>query len=164
MEVDLLKLKERVEIACEIGESYYREFKTAYEGTPQNKKPRHLKEVCHDIAKTLVAFENADGGELFVGIDDNNIVSGLPYNEEKTDILLHAPKTHVLAESPLSKSVHQTRNTYIGRVLRESGYIRELGEGIRRMYHLMQENHLTPPIIQSPNKTFIVTFFAKPNP
>ena len=32
------------------------------------------------------------------------------------------------------KGVHQSRNTYIARVLRESGYIRELGEGIKRIF------------------------------
>ncbi|MDX2279312.1 MAG: hypothetical protein NW218_06980 [Saprospiraceae bacterium] len=70
MDSELLRLKERVEIALEIGESYYREFKTALEivveGVGENRvkkrKPRDVKEVCHDIAKTLVAFANADGG------------------------------------------------------------------------------------------------------
>ena len=63
---ELLKLRERVEIAIEIGESYYREFKSALEGPSGNKTLRDTKAVCSDIAKTLVAFANADGGELFV--------------------------------------------------------------------------------------------------
>jgi ATP-dependent DNA helicase RecG len=98
---ELLKLKERIDIAIEIGESYYREFKSAFEGLEGNKKPRDAKEVCYDIAKTLVAFSNADGGELFVGIEDNNTITGLPYPEGKISLILKAPLNNVLHETPL---------------------------------------------------------------
>ena len=109
MDSELLRLKERVEIALEIGESYYREFKTALaievEGVGENRvkkpKPRDIKEVCQDVAKTLVAFANADGGELFVGVEDDNSVTGLPYPDEKNNILLKAPGTHVHPDTPL---------------------------------------------------------------
>ncbi|MFZ4633255.1 MAG: ATP-binding protein [Saprospiraceae bacterium] len=101
MNPELLRLQERVEIALEIGESYYREFKTALEGPPGNKKARDAKDVCQDIAKTLVAFANADGGELFIGVEDDNLVTGIPYNEEKTDLILKAPTTHVHPDTPL---------------------------------------------------------------
>ncbi len=98
---ELLRLKERVEIAIEIGESYFREFKSAVEGSPENKRPRDLKEVCYDIAKTLVAFANADGGELFVGIEDDNSITGLPFSDEKISIILQSPLNNVLKETPL---------------------------------------------------------------
>jgi ATP-dependent DNA helicase RecG len=97
----ILRLKERVDIAIEIGESYYREFKSAMEGSPGNKRPRDCKEVCYDIAKTLVAFANADGGELFVGIEDDNSISGLLYTEDKISSILNAHKNYVLKETPL---------------------------------------------------------------
>jgi ATP-dependent DNA helicase RecG len=97
----LLKLKERIDIAIEIGESYYREFKSALEGPPGNKRPRDHKEVCYDIAKTLVAFANADGGELFVGIEDDNSISGLHYTEDKILLVLNAHENYVLKETPL---------------------------------------------------------------
>jgi len=57
------------------------------------------------------------------------------------------------------KGVHESRNTYIARVLREFGYIRELGEGIKRIFELMKSNDLVKPKIESPNKSFIVTLF-----
>ena len=98
---ELLRLKERVDIAIEIGESYYREFKSALEGPPDSKTARNIKEVCYDIAKTLVAFANADGGELFIGIEDNNIVTGLPYSDDKNSLILKAPESNVLNETPL---------------------------------------------------------------
>lgn len=96
-----MKLKERVDIAIEIGESYYREFKSTLEGAPNQKTPRDTREVCYDIAKTLVAFANADGGELFVGIEDDNSVTGLPYPEDKISVILKAPENNVMRETPL---------------------------------------------------------------
>lgn len=90
-----------MDIAIEIGESYYREFKSALEGPPGNKKSRDQKEVCYDIAKTLVAFANADGGELFIGIEDDNTVTGLPYQEEITAQIIKAHEYYILKETPL---------------------------------------------------------------
>ncbi len=105
MEIELLRLKERVEIALEIGESYYREFKSAFKSEFENgvekKQPRDLKEVCQNIGKTLVAFANADGGELFIGIEDDNTVSGLPFSDEKNKALLKAPEFYVHQDTPL---------------------------------------------------------------
>jgi len=98
----LLKLKERIDIAIEIGESHYREFKSGFEGPPGNKKPREVKEVCDDIAKTIVAFANADGGELFVGIEDDNTITGLSYSEEKILQILKAPENNILRDTPVS--------------------------------------------------------------
>lgn len=97
----LLRLKERVEIAIELGESYYREFKSGFEGPPNNKKPREIKDICYNIGKELVAFANADGGELFIGIEDNNVVTGLPHSEEKLNVILNASTNYVLRDTPL---------------------------------------------------------------
>jgi len=98
---NLLRLKERVEIALELGESHYREFKSALEGSPNAKKPRDLKEIFSDVAKTLVAFANADGGELFIGIEDNNTVSGIPFSDDKINAILNASENYVMAATPL---------------------------------------------------------------
>lgn len=98
---NLLRLKERVEIAKELGESYYREFKSGYEGLPNEKKPRNFKDICYNVAKELVAFANADGGELFIGIEDNNTVTGLPHSDEKLTAILEASTSNVLKETPL---------------------------------------------------------------
>jgi len=97
----LLKLRDRVDVAIEIGESYYREFKSALEGSPNSKASRNIREVCFDIAKTLVAFANADGGELFIGIEDDNTVTGLPYSDDNNSKILKAPENYVLSETPL---------------------------------------------------------------
>lgn len=101
MKDDILKLTERVQIAIEIGESYYREFKSGFEGPPNAKRARQVAEIKYDIAKTLVAFANADGGELFVGIEDNHSVSGLPHSPEKISAILDSPKDCVLKDTPI---------------------------------------------------------------
>jgi ATP-dependent DNA helicase RecG len=97
----VLLLKERVELATRIGESHYREFKSALEGPPDSKKKRPAKDICADISKTLVAFANADGGELFVGIEDDGTVTGIKHDTAELDLLKGAYKSHVHAETPL---------------------------------------------------------------
>jgi ATP-dependent DNA helicase RecG len=59
------------------------------------------------------------------------------------------------------KGAHQSRNTYIARVLRETGYIRELGEGIRRIFELMNKNDMVQPEIYSGTKSYSMTLFYK---
>lgn len=98
-----LLLQERVELAVRIGESHYREFKSAFEGPPGVKRPRDRKDVCADVAKTLVAFANADGGELFVGIEDDGEITGLQYDADGLEQIKAAYLTHVHKDTPLPK-------------------------------------------------------------
>jgi ATP-dependent DNA helicase RecG len=55
------------------------------------------------------------------------------------------------------KGVHQSRNAKLARVLRELGYVREMGEGIRRMYQLMKANDLVDPELSTNFESFVVT-------
>lgn len=100
---EALLLQERIDLATRIGESHYREFKSAYEGPPGDKKKRSTKEICGDIAKTLVAFANSDGGELFVGIEDDGTLTGLPHTPAEIEQLQGSYKSHVHADTPLPK-------------------------------------------------------------
>ena len=63
--------------SIEQGESHFREFKTALSGRPGEKVPRDPGLIRKDIAEALVAFANADGGELFVGIEDDGQVNAV---------------------------------------------------------------------------------------
>ncbi len=101
MDFELLKLNERIEIALEMGESHFREFKSGCEGTPTNKVSRDPKDISIDIARTLVSFANADGGELLVGVEDNGTVLGLNLKDQIIDMLLNAPVTYVHKNTPL---------------------------------------------------------------
>ena len=54
--VEELVLQERVIHTIALGESHFREFKSAYEGTEGSKRPRPPATICKDIAEALVAF------------------------------------------------------------------------------------------------------------
>lgn len=99
--MELLRLKERIEIAIQMGESHFREFKSGLQGQVGNKTDRPIKSVCQDISQTLVAFANADGGELLVGVEDDGRITGLNYDDDLVKALLNAPKNFVLSSTPL---------------------------------------------------------------
>src|SRR5262245_13044204 len=114
MDHEILRLTERIDIARQLGESHFREFKSALEGPPQDKKLRDAKVVGKDIAETLVAFANADGGELLVGVEDDGTVTGAPYPDDKIQLLLEAPRARIMTSTPLP-SVRALRLEYQGR-------------------------------------------------
>ncbi|WP_147434684.1 ATP-binding protein [Micromonospora musae] len=93
--------KERLESAIRKGESQFREFKTALEGPPGQKRLRDVRDIKRDIAETLVAFANSEGGQLFVGVEDDGTVTGVPHSANAIEGLLAAPQTNVLAQTPL---------------------------------------------------------------
>jgi ATP-dependent DNA helicase RecG len=101
MNTEMLLLQERVRNTIQLGESHFREFKSALAGKASQKKPRPVKDICRDIAEALVAFANADGGELLVGVEDDGTISGVQHNEQEIERMLAAPKTHLHSESVL---------------------------------------------------------------
>ncbi|QBM27258.1 ATP-binding protein [Hydrogenophaga pseudoflava] len=108
---------ERAKTAIELGESHFREFKSALEGPPTEKKPRPPKDIATNIAQTLVAFANADGGELLVGVEDNGSVTGLnEFSERDLQHLEDAPIARVHADTPLP-SVKKARISVDGKTI-----------------------------------------------
>ena len=101
MQDELLVLAERIGNSIQLGESHFREFKSAFFGPPNDKKPRSLKEICADIGEALVSFANADGGDLLIGVEDNGDVTGVPHKDEEIEKMLNAPISHVHADSKL---------------------------------------------------------------
>ena len=103
---EILAIQEKVKNTITLGESHFREFKTALEGRPDNKKPRQTKKICEDIGEALVSFANAYGGEILIGVEDDGTVTGVPHNEEDIKQMLDAVKTHVYSgqELPLTTS------------------------------------------------------------
>lgn len=100
-DLEFLELSERVTLATKVGESQFREFKSAFEGAPGKKVPRSIRSISEDVGRTLVAFANADGGELLVGVEDDGSVTGIPFDETKVADLMAAPHSHVHADTPL---------------------------------------------------------------
>jgi ATP-dependent DNA helicase RecG len=105
-----LLLVERVRNTIDLGESHFREFKSALEGPDGQKKGRSLTRICADIGEALVAFANADGGELLIGVEDDGTITGVPHDENDIRAMLAAVKTHVHPES-LLPITHATRLT-----------------------------------------------------
>jgi ATP-dependent DNA helicase RecG len=93
---EMLVLTERVRNTIALGKSHFREFKSALDGPPGKKQPRSTKRICEDIAEALVAFANADSGELLVGVEDDGTITGVPHTDEEVRLLLDAPRTHIL--------------------------------------------------------------------
>ena len=100
-DMDVLQLKERVRNAILVGESDFREFKSAVEGKPGDKRKRLTKKICEDIGEALVAFANTDGGELLIGVEDDTTITGVPHNDNEIAQMLDAVCTHVLDQQPL---------------------------------------------------------------
>lgn len=92
---DILILSDRVRNTISLLESHFREFKTALRDRPNEKKPRIVREICSEIGEALVAFANADGGAILIGVEDNGTVTGVPHNEVEVANMLKAPKTHI---------------------------------------------------------------------
>jgi ATP-dependent DNA helicase RecG len=96
-----LTLQERVRATLALGESHFREFKSALDGVPSDKRQRDARAIRTDIGEALVAFANADGGELLVGVEDDGRVTGVPHGEDAIETMLEAWKTHVHPDTPL---------------------------------------------------------------
>ena len=112
--VEPLLLGEQARLSASLGESHFREFKSGLEGPPGSKKFRDARTICRDVAEALVAFANADGGELLVGVEDSGDITGLgSQSEAHIEMILAAPKTHVHKDTPL-RSVGASRLTIDG--------------------------------------------------
>ena len=102
MKNDRLDLKERILTGIELRESHFREFKSAFQRDHNgDMKSRELKEICRNIGEVLVAFANADGGELFIGVEDDGTVTGIPHKGTHIEVMKNAYTNYVHSETPL---------------------------------------------------------------
>ena len=99
---EVLRLEERITIGLDVGESHFREFKSACERTSDGAlSPRMIKEICRDVGETLVSFANADGGELLVGVEDDGTITGVPHKENLVTAIKQAYLNYVHTDTPL---------------------------------------------------------------
>ncbi|MEL6408533.1 MAG: ATP-binding protein, partial [Chloroflexota bacterium] len=96
-----LDIEQRIRLSVKIGESSVREFKSALQGRPGEKQPRSAKDIMTDVACTLVAFANSDGGELLIGVEDNGQITGVPHDENTINTILDATESHIHQDTPL---------------------------------------------------------------
>lgn len=99
---NIVNLEERARIAIELGESHFREFKSILHGPPEKKILREIKSICKDIGEALVAFANADGGELLIGVEDNGSISGIDgATLNQIEKFQQAPINNIHSRTPL---------------------------------------------------------------
>ncbi len=99
--MEILTLKERIKNILSLGESHFREFKSAYQGPAENKRAGSIKELNKYIAEALVAFANADGGTILIGVEDNGYVTGLPFTDSEISNLLKGYKNYIHKDSKI---------------------------------------------------------------
>ena len=87
-------------IAAEEGQFFER--KSIWDRSGQHPKPRRTKDIAYDIAETLSAMANADGGELVMGMEDDVSISGVDLPEDKIRLLLGVPGDRNYVSPPLS--------------------------------------------------------------
>ncbi|MBW2342103.1 MAG: putative DNA binding domain-containing protein [Deltaproteobacteria bacterium] len=73
-------------------EGQFLERKSRYEIQKGKRRLRKAREVAKDVAETLCAFGNADGGTLLLGINDDGSLSGMDYPDDKIRVIRDAPK------------------------------------------------------------------------
>lgn len=131
----MLSANEKISVSISLGESHFREFKSAYHGAPGKKIARPLRDVCKDIAEALVAFANADGGEILIGVEDSGEITGSQcYDTVAIETIMEAPITHVLRTTPL-QSVKSSIETINGNTVisfsipKSTKYIHQTSDG-----------------------------------
>ncbi len=67
------------------------------------------------------------------------------------------PEPITLEQLYRREHVHFSRNPLIVRVLTDLGYMRELGEGIPRIFDEMEQNYLEAPVLREEGFTFIIS-------
>ncbi len=98
-----------------------------------------------------------------------NAVAHRAYNiTNSVDVFIFDDRLEIKSPGPLLSTLtiqglnrlqgaHESRNALVVRVLRESKFMRELGEGMRRIFELMRESDLQHPILYSNDSWFSIT-------
>src|SRR4030042_4473829 len=76
-------------------EGQFFERKSCFDRSQGKVGRRPVRDVARDVAETLAAMANADGGSLVLGIENEGTVSGVNYPEDRLKVLRSAPKTHI---------------------------------------------------------------------
>jgi ATP-dependent DNA helicase RecG len=82
-------------------EGQFFERKSTWERSGQQPRLRRTRDIAYDIAETLSAMANADGGELLLGMEDDASISGVGLPEDKIKLLLGVPRDRNYLSPPL---------------------------------------------------------------
>ncbi|MEO0897148.1 MAG: ATP-binding protein [Bacteroidota bacterium] len=104
--MDLLTIQKRVVNIIALGESHFREFKSAYQGPTFNKTAGSVKELTKYVAEALVAFANADGGSILIGVEDDGTITGIPEPTMKYETIGTQFRDHIIDSNELPVEIN----------------------------------------------------------
>lgn len=87
--------KEEIRSALSQREGQFREFKSTWDRSSDSPKKLDWKRMRDKIAEVIAAFANADGGMLFVGVEDDGNPTGHGYSDEAVEGLLAGPESRL---------------------------------------------------------------------
>ncbi len=90
-------------------EGQFFERKSAFHGDPHNKRPRNARDVAWDVAETLAAMANADGGDLIVGLENDGTVTGVPVPDNRLPPILTAHQSRTYVNPPVPARLRDLR-------------------------------------------------------
>jgi len=79
-------------------EGQFFERKSCYDRSTGTMKRRKPGDVARDIAETLAAMANADGGTLVIGVEDDGTPTGYDYPDDRM-ALLHSAACNLVTPS-----------------------------------------------------------------
>jgi ATP-dependent DNA helicase RecG len=109
MERDAVRQIDDIDRWSSLREGQFFERKSAFQGAPNHRTARPSRDVARDIAETLAAMANADGGELVVGIEDGGDITGVPHATPSIALFLRVPEDRNYIQPPLNAEVRQIR-------------------------------------------------------
>ena len=86
---------EEIRTALSQGEGQFREFKSAWDRGSDPPRKVHWKRIRDKIADVVAAFANADGGMLFVGVEDDGEPTGHGYPDDAVEGLFAVPSNRL---------------------------------------------------------------------
>jgi len=86
-------------------EGQFLERKSCYDRSGGRIRRRNVRSVAKDVAETLSAMANADGGNLVLGVEDDGTPTGADYPEDRMNLLRQAPRN--IVRPPLRSRVEE---------------------------------------------------------
>jgi len=136
--------KKELKFIQQEGEGYKTEFKESFE--PKN------------LSKDIIGFANAQGGRIFLGINDSGKIKGMK-TTNKLAITNPGGLVKWLKPEDFGK-ISSPRNQLIAELLSKTEYIEKLGTGIKRIRQAMKKAGLPAPVFNY-NSSFEIELYDK---